>query len=385
MVPTTIRKEAPTGNADMWEIPPKAVTNHFPQVGTTEASEVIFDPIQGDEGVETSPPNDSLKASLSPPVGGHLCSFRRDWLANKCSNNIITNGYVLPFLSKSNLASSPDSITIQGPSKRPTSGLLYPISSVKERNRKSGKCKISRVLQSPVSSTQASPKVEASNRPKQAQHLATYRKVQNGNTRVHQDLSDSRGMGVVDRLIRRLPSYPHPPKLKEVPKVLPQVSGVPVHLSSLRASHSPTGLYNDCKRSEADAPVKGNQTSPVPGRLAYQGPVSERSISEHSDSGRPDSVLRVDNKSGEIRTKTYSSVFVRGLRIPSRFSPCKTHSREMAQTSGFDPTTLVKTCFDYKMFDVANWVACLNGENGPAGMPSHETLSVSPQGVLEIF
>ena len=92
----------------------------------------------------------------------------------------------------------------------------------------------------------------------------------------------------------------------------------------------------------------------------------------------------MDNKSGEIRTKTCSSVFVCGLRIPSRFSPCKTHSREMAQTSGFDPTSQVKTCFDCKMFDVANWVACLNGENGPGGTPSHETLSVSPQGALEI-
>ena len=50
----------------------------------------------------------------------------------------------------------------------------------------------------------------------------------------------------------------------------------------------------------------------------------------------------------------------------------------MAQTLGFDPTTQVKTCFDCKMFDVANWVACLNGENGPRGMPSDESLSVSP-------
>ena len=57
----------------------------------------------------------------------------------------------------------------------------------------------------------------------------------------------------------------------------------------------------------------------------------------------------------------------------------------MAQTSGFDPMTQVKTCFDCKMFDVANWVACLNGENGPGGTPSHEALSDSPQGVLEIF
>ena len=56
----------------------------------------------------------------------------------------------------------------------------------------------------------------------------------------------------------------------------------------------------------------------------------------------------------------------------------------MAQTSGFDPTTQVKTCFDCKMSDVANWVDCLNGEDGPGGTPSHEALSVSSQGALEI-
>ena len=72
--------------------------------------------------------------------------------------------------------SSPDSLRIQGPS-RSSSGLLHPVSSVKERNRKGGKCKITWVLQSPVSSPQASPKVDASDRPKQAQHLSTCRPV----------------------------------------------------------------------------------------------------------------------------------------------------------------------------------------------------------------
>ena len=52
----------------------------------------------------------------------------------------------------------------------------------------------------------------------------------------------------------------------------------------------------------------------------------------------------------------------------------------MAQTSGFDPASHVKTCFDCKMFDVANWFVCLNRENGPGGTPSHE----APQGALEI-
>ena len=43
-------------------------------------------------------------------------------------------------------------------------------------------------------------------------------------------------------------------------------------------------------------------------------------------------------------TQTYSSVFVCGLRIPPRFSPCKTYSKEMAQPSGIDPMLKVKRC-----------------------------------------
>ena len=57
--------------------------------------------------------------------------------------------------------------------------------------------------------------MEASNRLKQAQDFSTNRKVQHGNSRVHQDLPDSRGMDFVDRPSRRLPSHPHPPNSRK--------------------------------------------------------------------------------------------------------------------------------------------------------------------------
>ena len=284
----------------------------------------------------------------------------------------------IPFKAKLDQISS-DPVRVQGPTKRPSLGHLYPVSLVKERYRKGGKRKISRVLQSPIPSTQASPKVEASHRLKQAQHFSTCRKVQNGNPGVHQDFPGSRGVGIVDRPVRRIPTHPHPSKLKEISKVLLQGPGVPVHLPTFRTGHSPPGLYDD-----HNGPLKRTQNSPIPGRLADQVPVSGGIPSGHTGSGRPNPILGLDNQPRKIRTETYSGVFVRGLRIPPRFSPCKTHSREMAQTSGFDPTTQVKTCFDCKMFDVSNWVASLNGENGPGGTPSHEALSVSSQGALEI-
>ena len=74
------------------------------------------------------------------------------------------------------------------------------------------------------------------------------------------------------------------------------------------ATASP-GLYNDRKGSETNGPLKRTQNSPIPGRLADQVPVSGGSPSEHIGSGRPNSVLGVDNKSEKIRTETYSGVF----------------------------------------------------------------------------
>ena len=113
VVPTTIREEAPTGNAPLGAIPPKAATIRFPLLEenqTSEAPGVVFDPTTKEKGVETPFPNDSYQASVNPPVGGRLRSFRRDWHANNCSANvlnIITNGYVLPFLSRPNLIRFP--------------------------------------------------------------------------------------------------------------------------------------------------------------------------------------------------------------------------------------------------------------------------------------
>ena len=205
VVPTTIRKEALTGKAPMGSIPLKAVTNHLAEENQiSEAPGVVFGPTIRDEGVETPLPNDSSKASLSPPVVGHLCSFSRDWEINKCSSNvlnIITNGYVLPFLSKPNLVRFP-LIVSEYKALPKDQALANCIQSLLSKNaiKRVENVKslwfYSRLFLVPKPHQRWRPVIDLS-----------MLNVQNGNSRVHQDLPDSRGMGIVDRSIGRLPSH----------------------------------------------------------------------------------------------------------------------------------------------------------------------------------
>ena len=182
--------------------------------------------------METPLPNDSLKAFLSPPVGGRLRSFRRDWQTNKCSSNmlnIITNGYVLPFLSKPNLVKIP-LILSEYKARQKDQALATCIQSLLSKNAIERVENVkslgfySRLFLVPKPHQRWRPVIDLS-------RLNTF-----------QDLPDSRGMGIVDRSVGCLPAHPHPSKLKEIPKVLLQVSGVPVHLPPIRTSHSPPGL-----------------------------------------------------------------------------------------------------------------------------------------------
>ena len=193
--------------------------------------------------METPPPNDSSKASLSPPVGGRLRSFSRDWQIKKCSSNvlnIITNGYVLPFLSKPNLVRFP--LIVSEYKARPKDQALADcIQSLLSKNAIERVENVkslgfySRLFLVPKPHQRWRPVIDLS-------RLNTFLHV-NGNSRVHQDLPDSRGVGIVHRSVGHLPPHPHPPKLKEIPKVLPQVSGVPVHIPPLRAGYSAPGLF----------------------------------------------------------------------------------------------------------------------------------------------
>ena len=223
--------------------------------------------------METPSPNGSLKASLSPPVGGRLRSFRRDWQTNKCLSNvlnIITNGYVLPFLSKPSLVRFP-LIQSEYKAHQKDQALATCIQSLLSKNA------IERVEN--VKSLGFYSRLFLVPKPHQRwrsvidlSRLNTFLHVERFKMETPESIKTSlipgewvSSIDLSDAYLH-IPIHPsiHPSKLKEIPKVLPQVAGVPVHLPPFCTSHSPPGLYNDCKGSEANGPLQRTQTYPIP-------------------------------------------------------------------------------------------------------------------------
>ena len=226
--------------------------------------------------------------------------------------------------------------------------------------------------------------MEASHRPKQAQHFSTPRKVQNGTPEsIRTSLIPGEWVSSIDLSDTYLHIPIHPNSRKYLrfcyKSQVFQFISHPFRLAT--APQVFTMIVKEVKLMALSRGLRIHQ---------YLDDWLIRSQSQEEAQVNTQAVVDLTQSLGWIINQEKSELkptqlfFVHGLRIPPRFSPCKTHSREMAQTSGFDPTTQVKMCFDCKMFDVSNWVASLNGENGPGGMPSHEALSVSSQGALEI-
>ena len=315
--------------------------------------------------------------------------FRRAWVEENCSSsvlNIITNGYVLPFHLKPKLTRHPLIISEYKNQQKDLAlascihSLLNKHAIEKVRNTESLGF-YSRMFLVPEPHQKWRPVIDLS---RLNQFLRIERFKMETPESIRTSLNTGEWVTSIDLQDAYLHSYSNSPKIAKVPEICTQVSDLSVHLSSIRASPSSSSIHHDSERSKTHGLITGHKDTPIFGRFADQGSISRGIISQHKSGGKPDRISRLDNKSGQIRVDSNSSVLFCGIRIPSELSPCKAHSGEVAKTAGINPQDNQPVCPDCKTFDVAHWVASINRKNGPRRSPSHETLSVASQGELDI-
>ena len=181
--------------------------------------------------------------------------------------NIFTNGYVLPFLSKPNLVRF-SLILSEYKARQKDQALATCIQSLVSKNAIERVENVkslrfySRLFLIPKPHQRWRPVIDLS-------RLNTFLHIEKFKLETPESIRTSlipgEWVSLIDLSDTHLHIPIHPSKLKEIPKVLPQVTGVPVHLPPFGTSHIPPGLYNDCKGGEANGPFQRTQTSPIPG------------------------------------------------------------------------------------------------------------------------
>ena len=270
--------------------------------------------------METPPPNDSSKASISPPVGGCLRSFSRDWQTNNCSSNvlnIITNGYVLPFLSKSNLVRFPLIVSEYKalPKDQALADCIQSLLSKNAIERVENVKSLgfySRLFLVPKPHQRWRPVIDLS-------RLNTFLHVEKFKMETPESIRTSLIPGEWVSSIDLSDAYLH----------------VPIHPLSrkyLRFCHrSQLFQFTSLPFGLATAPQVFTMIVKEVKLMALSRGL--RSQSQEEALVNTQAVVDLTQSLGWLINQEKSElkpVFVRGLRVPSRCSPCKTHPREMA-------------------------------------------------------
>ena len=374
----------------MGTIPLKAVTNPFlweEENPTSEAPGVVFDPTIGEGGVETPLLNDSSKTSLSPPVGSRLRSFKRDWLINKCSQNvlnIITNGYVLPFRSKPNLIRFP-LILSEYKAQQKDQALATCIQSLLSKNAIERVENVkslrfySRLFLVPKPHQRWRPVIDLS-------RLNTFLHVEKFKMETLESIRTSLVPGEWVSSIDLSDAYLHIPIHPNSRKYLRfcykaqvfQFTSLPFGLAT--APQVFTMIVKEVKLMALSRGLRIHQ---------YLDDWLIRSQSQEESQRDTQAVVDltqslgwiINQEKSELKpTQVFSFVGYEYHLDSALVRP--THERWLKLQDLIlrlkSKRVLTARCL------MSNWVASLNRENGPGGTPSHEALSVSSQGALEI-
>ena len=103
--------------------------------------------------------------------------------------------------------------------------------------------------------------METRHRPQLPKPISNSLKIQDGNPRINPHIAQTRGMGDIDRSLRRIPTHSHSPPIKKVPQVPPQGNLISVHQPALWAGHGPSGLHLASEGSKAPSSKAGHSST----------------------------------------------------------------------------------------------------------------------------
>ena len=207
--------------------------------------------------------------------------------------------------------------------------------------------------------------------------------IQDGNTRNHQDVPPTRGVGHLNRFQGRLLPYTNTGTVQEISEISCPRSDIPVQGPALWSDHSTLGVYCVSKGGETDGQSQGYKDPPVPRQLVGESHIPPGLSSTYSESGENMSKIGLAGEFGKVRTG--SKADLRFCRLPvrpqGRSGP--TDPRQVAEPSGQNIRNNVTTTLSSSTVHVPDRVANGHRKASSPRPATYEAHTVAPQAALE--
>ena len=239
------------------------------------------------------------------------------------------------------------------------------------------------VLQPIIPGSQTQQQMEANPGLEQSKPLSQNRKVQDGNSGNHQNLSPTRTVGNLHRLQGCLFPRSHTGTVKEILEISRPGTNLSVQSSPLRTINSSHGVHCHSKGGKTYGHSEGYKTPPIPRRLVGESHIPPGLSPAYTRPSTNVQRFRLAGEHREVGIGTQTNFQFRRLpvRPPVRSGP--TDTGQVAKPTGKDTRTHLPTGLFSAGTDVPHRSANRDGETSPPRQTSHEANSVASQKQLE--
>ena len=255
---------------------------------------------------------------------------------------ILKEGYTLPFWAE--LIKNPHSHKLlwQSSQKSQTVGDITSAYGQK-CHRTSSQTGLTRVLQPTIFSPETQQQMEADLRPKQSESFLQDRKIQDGDTGNHQDISPKGRMGNLHRLQGRLLPHSDTGTLQEVPEISYPGPDLPVQSTAVWSVDSSHGVYYYSKRGKTDGHSKRYKDPPIPRRLVGESHIPPGLSPAYTGPSKNVPTFRLAGEHRKVGTGTQASFQLRRLPIRPRVRSRPTNTGPVAKPTRKNTGTYLPT------------------------------------------
>ena len=240
------------------------------------------------------------------------------------------------------------------------------------------------ILQQTFSGSKTHESLATSNRSKYVKPSFTCTDIQDGNSRIYQEIDLKRGVGHLDRPHRRLFPCSNTSTISKISKISDQKRGFSVSSSSFWCRDSSPRVHSHCQRGQTHSSSQEPQNPSISGRLASSVTI-KRSMSQRF--GKVSSIgprTRLAYQFSKIGIDTHAKTGFSGLSFrPSEGSsvPNPEETRSAKRSDCFHQKVI---SLDSKKAHVAHRDFSFLGKNSATRKVTHETFPVVPKVALEV-